>query len=145
MLVVEDGARVDHAVAEERGEEVVASVVVLADDALVLRLRVDCHLGNHPSEEELEVLLREVEVDQVPPRVEERVHVRDVDCAVEVSLEQRSHWDLRRGVARGELLVIEDDEIGQLCHGFLLSQGGESEAERDHNAPSGSTSLRTQA
>ena len=57
VLVVEDGARVDHPVAEEGLEEVVAAVVVLADDALVLRLRVDGHLGDHPREEELEVLL----------------------------------------------------------------------------------------
>ena len=100
-------------------EEVVAAVVVLAHDALVLRLRVDGDLRNHSREEELEVLLRQVEVDELTPCLEERVHVRDVDLAIEVGLEERRHRDLARRVTRGELLVIEDDEIGQLGHGCL--------------------------
>ncbi len=148
VLVVEDRARVDHPIAEERREEVVASIVVLAHDPLVLRLGVDGHLRDHSREEELEMLLGQVEVDQITARFEERVHVGDVHGAIEVSLEERGHGDLARGVASGELLVVEDDEIGQLGHGCLESRsppGRQSEAERDHNAPPCSTSLRAQA
>ena len=55
-LVAEEARGVDHALAEERLEEVVPAVVVLADDALVLRHRVDGHLGDHPRDEELHVV-----------------------------------------------------------------------------------------
>ena len=98
VLVAEEARRVDHAVAEEGLEEVVAAVVVLADDALVLRLRVDGHLGDHPRDEELHVVARERVRDEAVARLEERVHVGDVDVAVEVRLEEGGHGDLRAGI-----------------------------------------------
>ena len=86
-LVAEEARRVDHALAEEGLEEVVAAVVVLADDARVLRLGVDGHLGDHPGDEELQVVARERELDEAVARVEKRFHVGDVDVAVEVRFE----------------------------------------------------------
>ena len=111
-------AGVDHAVAEERLEEVVAAVVVLADDALVLRLRVDGHLGDHAREEQLRVIHRQLVGDEVVAGVEERVHVaRDVERAVEVSLEERRHRDLPVRVLRSERGIVKDNVIGEFGHG----------------------------
>jgi hypothetical protein len=133
MLVMEDRARVDHAIAEEGLEEVVPPIVVLAHDALVLRFGVDCDFGNHSREEELQMLFRQREADEIAPRVEKPVHVGDVHGAVEVGLEEGVHRDLAGRVARGELLVVEDDEIGQLGHGFILTQA--LRAKRDRRGP----------
>ena len=116
---------VDHALAEEGLEEVVAAVVVLADDALVLLHRVDGHLGDHPGDEELHVVARERELDETVARVEKRLHVGDVDVAVEVRFEERGHGDaVAVACIGGELLVVEDDEIGQLGHGCLFFLAG---------------------
>ena len=71
-------------------------------------------------DEELHVVAVSVYVDESVARVEQRVHVGDVDVAVEVRLEERGHRDLAAGMTGGELLVVEDDEIGQLGHVVFL-------------------------
>ena len=59
VRVLEKAGRVDHPLSEEPAEEVVASVVVLAHDALVLLLRVNGDFGDEVRDGPLEVKRRE--------------------------------------------------------------------------------------
>jgi hypothetical protein len=54
--VLEERGRVDHALAEEPAEEIVTAIVVFANDATILILAVDRHLGHEVGDRPLEVL-----------------------------------------------------------------------------------------
>src|SRR6478735_302644 len=86
--VFEPGRRVNHGLAQEPGEKVIAAVVVLADDAAVLPLGVDGHLGQEVRERPLEMRVRQAERHRFVARIEQRFPMlsRDVDLAFHVGL-----------------------------------------------------------
>ncbi len=141
VLVTKECARVHHALTEEGIEEVVAAIVVLANDALVLFLGVDGDLGNEAGDEELQVVLRQRITDELATGVQKSVHVRDVDQAIQVALEQRGHRNLARCVPGSEAAVLEGHEIGQLGR---LGHGWPSVMARSAGPKGNTTGLSVQ-
>ena len=116
--VQEERRRVDHAVAEEPAVEVVAAIVVLADDALVLLLRMDRHFRDEVGDEPLQMAARDRVLHELVAIVQQRVDVAgNIESAVEVRLVEHFHRDARAGVLPRQLLVLEHDVVGQLVHG----------------------------
>src|SRR5205814_2255684 len=94
-------------------EEVVAAVVVLADDAAVLLLGVDRHLGQKVRERPLDVRVGQPKRHGFVASVEELLplFLQDIELAVDVRLVNVRDWDLFARPFSAETGVFEDYKI----------------------------------
>jgi hypothetical protein len=113
---LEEGRRIDHAIAKECAEKVIAAVVVIANDALVLRLRVDHDLRDELGQQKLYVVTYKIVVEEQRAVLEELLHVAcDVNAAVHVVFNECRDGDLYAILVTGsDLLVLYDDYIGDI-------------------------------